>query len=286
MELVDSHCHLADVRLRDDLDGIISRAQSAGVTTIISVGAIGPIDNDRLTVEIAERNRTVYATVGVHPHDAATCDDARINETRELAASPKVVAIGESGLDFHYMHSPQEAQEASLRCHLALATEIGKPIVIHCREAEERLAAIVREAGMPPRGGVIHCFTGNASSAREFLALGFHISFSGILTFRNAAQVREAALWVPTERLMVETDAPYLAPEPYRGKRNEPAYVTRTVEVLAGLRGDAVETIGALTAANARRLFASPDSSGPISVNVCRGPSRNRKRPQLALAVR
>ena len=255
MDLVDSHSHLADARLRGDIDGIIARARIAGVRTIISVGAIGSIETDRLTVEFAERNHDVYAVVGVHPHDASACSEARIAELRELAAAPKVVAIGESGLDFHYMHSPQQAQEDSLRRHLALAMELGKPIVIHCRDAEERLAAIVRETGMPPRGGVIHCFTGNAASARAFLALGFYISFSGILTFRNAAQVREAALLVPTERMMVETDAPYLAPEPYRGQRNEPAYVLRTLDVLARLRDVAIEAIGAAAASNARRLF-------------------------------
>ena len=255
-EVVDSHCHLADARLRDDLDGITARARLAGVTTIISVGAIGPIDTDRLAVEIARRNRGVYAVVGVHPHDASACNESRITQLRELASSPSVVAIGESGLDFYYMHSPQEAQEASLRRHLALATALDKPIVIHCRDAEVRLAAIVRETGMPPRGGVIHCFTGYAASVPEFLALGFYISFSGIVTFRNAAQVREAALLVPNDRVMVETDAPYLAPEPYRGKRNEPAYVVRTLEALAQLRGVAVEALSAATAANARRLFA------------------------------
>jgi TatD DNase family protein len=260
MDLVDSHCHLADARLRDEVDGIIARARIAGITTIIAVGAIGPIETDRLTVEFAERNRGVYAAVGVHPHDAATCTDTRITELRELAGSPKVVAIGESGLDFHYMHSPQEAQEASLRRHLALATALDKPIVIHCRDAEERLATIVREAGMPPRGGVIHCFTGNASSARAFLALGFYISFSGILTFRNAVQVREAALLVPIDRVMVETDAPYLAPEPYRGKRNEPAYVARTLEVLARIRGMRADVLAEATTENARRLFALPSN--------------------------
>jgi TatD DNase family protein len=138
---------------------------------------------------------------------------------------------------------------------LALATALDKPIIIHCRDAEDRLAAIMREAGMPPRGGVIHCFTGNASSARALLALGFHISFSGILTFRNAAQVREAALLVPIERVMVETDAPYLAPEPYRGKRNEPAYVVSTLEVLAQIRGVTSDFLTKATSQNASRLF-------------------------------
>jgi TatD DNase family protein len=256
-DVVDSHCHLADPRLRDDVDGIMARARLAGVTTIISVGAIGPIDTDRLAVEIAERNRGVYAVVGVHPHDASACSESRIAQLRELATSPSVVAIGESGLDFHYMHSPREAQEASLRRHLGLAAELNKPIVIHCRDAEEHLAAIVRETGMPPRGGVIHCFTGNAASVREFLALGFYISFSGIVTFRNAAQVREAALLVPNDRVMVETDAPYLAPEPYRGKRNEPAYVVRTLEVLAQLRDVRADALAQTITENARRLFGA-----------------------------
>jgi TatD DNase family protein len=255
LHVVDSHCHLADARLRDDADAIIARARLAGVATIISVGAIGPIETDRLTVELAERNRDVYAAVGVHPHDASACNDARMMELRELAASSKVVAIGESGLDFHYMHSPQHAQEHSLRRHLALAAELGKPIVIHCRDAEERLAAIVRETGMPPCGGVIHCFTGDAASARAFLALGFYISFSGILTFRNAAQVREAALHVPADRVMVETDAPYLAPEPHRGQRNEPAYVLRTLEVLADLRGVDTDVLARAATENTLRLF-------------------------------
>jgi TatD DNase family protein len=257
--LVDSHCHLADVRLRDDAQEIIARARLAGVANLISVGAIGTIDSDRLTVALAERNRGVYAVVGVHPHDAAACTNSRIAELRELTASSKVVAIGESGLDFHYMHSPREAQEFSLRQHLTLATELDKPIVIHCRDAEEQLAAIVHDAGMPPRGGVIHCFTGDAKSARAFVTLGFYISFSGILTFRNAAQVRQAALEVPIDRLMVETDSPYLAPEPYRGKRNEPAYVVRTLEVLARVRGTDTEQMAEATTTNARRLFGLKD---------------------------
>jgi TatD DNase family protein len=255
MDLVDSHCHLADARLRDDIDGIIARANLAGVGTILSVGGIGPIETDRLAVGIAERNRDIHAVVGVHPHDARACSDQRIAQLRELATSPKVVAIGESGLDFHYMHSPQEAQEVSLRRHLELAAALNKPIVIHCRDAEERLAAIAREAGMPPRGGVIHCFTGNTAAALNFLALGFYISFSGIVTFRNAAQVRGALLIIPEDRVMVETDAPYLAPEPFRGKRNEPAYITRTLEVMARVRGVPAETLAAATTANARRLF-------------------------------
>ena len=225
---------------------------------MISVGAIGSIENDRFTVALAERISGVYAAVGVHPHDAAACDDLRIREIRELAQSTRVVAIGESGLDFHYMRSPREVQETALRRHLELAAEVGKPIIIHCREAELRLACIVRETGMPPRGGVIHCFTGDISAARAFLALGFHISFSGILTFRNAKGLREAAAMVPDDRIMIETDSPYLAPEPYRGKLNEPAFVTRTLEVLADVRGAPLAILAAQTTANANRLFCLP----------------------------
>jgi TatD DNase family protein len=256
--VIDTHCHLADAKFRDDVEDVIARAADAGVAQIISVGAIGPIDNDRLTVEIAARHENVLAVVGVHPHDASDCTPDRIAQLRELAASKKVVAIGESGLDFHYMHSPRAAQEASLRAHLALAGELDLPIVIHCREAEQRMVEIVREAGIPARGGVIHCFTGNADAAREFLALGFCISFSGIITFRNAASIREAAAIVPDDRVMVETDAPYLAPEPYRGKRNEPVYVMRTLEVLASLRRVEATALGAQVIANAARVFKLP----------------------------
>jgi TatD DNase family protein len=253
--IIDTHCHLADRKVDADLEGVLTRAADAGVGAVISVGAISSIEVDRRTIEIAETHPHVYAAIGVHPHDAKDCDASRIAALRDLAKSRKVVAIGESGLDFHYMHSPVEAQEASLRRHLELASELALPIVIHCRDAEERLVAIVREVGMPARGGVIHCFTGNRDAAREFVALGFHISFSGIVTFRNAREVQDAAPTVPDDRVMVETDAPYLAPEPYRGKRNEPAYVRRTLEVLAKLRGVDADRLAAITSENARRLF-------------------------------
>ena len=253
--IIDTHCHLADAKFRDDVEAVIARATDAGVAQIISVGAIGPIENDRMTVEITERHKNIFAAIGVHPHDAKDCTSDRIAQLRDLAASKKVVAIGESGLDFHYMHSPPAAQEASLRAHLALAKELDLPIVIHCRDAENRLVEIVRETGIPPRGGVIHCFTGDANAAREFLTLGFCISFSGIITFKNAASIREAATIVPDDRVMVETDSPYLAPEPYRGKRNEPAYVTRTLEMLANLRRLDAARLGEQVMANAARIF-------------------------------
>jgi TatD DNase family protein len=228
------------------------------VRQMVSVGAIGPIENDRLTVKIAETHDNVFAAVGVHPHDAKDASADRFAALRDLAASAKVVAIGESGLDFFYKHSLADAQESSLRRHLELASELALPIVIHCRDAEQRIVEIVRECGMPSAGGVIHCFTGNADAAREFVALGFHISFSGILTFRNAEQVRQAAAIVPADRLMVETDSPYLAPVPYRGKRNEPSFVVKTFEALAQVRGADPALLSDRVVANARRLFRLP----------------------------
>src|SRR5258708_4587719 len=262
-KVIDSHCHLADAKFRDDVEGAIERAHAAGVAQIVSVGAIGSIENDRLTTEIAERHKNVFAAVGLHPHDAKDCTSDRIAALKELASSKKVVAIGESGLDFHYTHSSLEAQVASLRRHLELAAELDLPIVIHCRDAEARLVEIVRAVGIPRRGGVIHCFTGDIDAAREFVTLGFHISFSGIVTFKNSSTVRDTAPTIPADRVMVETDAPYLAPEPYRGRRNEPAFVVRTLEVLAQLRNVDVLTMSAQVIANASRLFALP----PVSEN-------------------
>jgi TatD DNase family protein len=256
--VADSHCHLADPRMRDDADAIVARARDAGVSTIISVGAISSIETDRLAVEIAERHEGIYAAIGVHPHDAKDWNDARLAQLRDLAQSRKVVAIGETGLDFYYMQSPREAQLVSFRRQLVLAAELDKPIVIHCRDAETEVMALVGEVGMPARGGVIHCFTGQPESARRLVEMGFYVSFSGILTFRNAAQVRDSAMVVPLDRLMVETDAPYLAPEPYRGKRNEPAFVLRTLERLADLRGVAPDALGKQIDDNVRRLFVAP----------------------------
>jgi TatD DNase family protein len=256
--ILDAHCHLADPRLYPDLDGALARAADARVGTIVAVGAIDTIETDRLTVEIAERHPRVFAAVGVHPHNAVDCDEPRITALAALARSPKVVAIGETGLDFHYMHSPADAQERALRRHLELARALDRPVMIHCRDAERRLCEIVREAGLPPAGGMIHCFTGDADAAREFVELGFYVSFSGILTFRKADALRAAARLVPEDRLLIETDAPYLAPEPYRGRSNEPAYVRRTFEAMVALRGADASALAARICDNAARLFRLP----------------------------
>ncbi len=260
--IIDTHCHLADPKFESDLDGVLARAREAAIAQIVTVGAIGPLARDRLSVQIAEQHEWIFAAVGVHPHNAPDCDDQRIDALRGLAKSAKVVAIGETGLDFHYLHSPADTQEMALRKHLELAGELDKPIIIHCRDADERLAAIVRETEMPRAGGVIHCFTGGVDAAESFLALGFYLSFSGILTFKNASEPQKAAQIIPEDRLMVETDAPYLAPVPYRGKRNEPAFVRQTLGALAKLRDADSERLGAVAACNARRLFRLPEACG------------------------
>jgi len=267
--IIDSHCHLADAKLRDDLEPVLERASAGGVQWIVAVGAIGSIETDRMTVEIAERHPNVFAAVGTHPHDAKDCDSDRIARLRDLAGSKKVVAIGETGLDFYYMHSPVEAQRRALRQQLELAATLELPVVIHCRDREpggERdsspaptmwdvLFETVREVGMPAAGGVAHCFTGDRAAALELLAIGFYISFSGIVTFKNATALRETARVVPDGRILIETDAPYLAPEPHRGRRNEPAYLRFTLEALASARGVAPEQLAAQVLANTRRLF-------------------------------
>ncbi|MGH7948839.1 MAG: TatD family hydrolase [Candidatus Binataceae bacterium] len=253
--LIDTHCHLADERLDRDLDAIMRRARAANVKCVVAVGAMRTIDGDRRTVEIAEEFPETYAAVGVHPHDASVCDSARLAALRNLARSKRVVAIGETGLDFHYNHSPHDAQERALLEQLKLADELSLPIVIHCRDAEHRLVEIVRGVGIPRAGGAIHSFTGDVSSARELVELGFYISFSGIVTFKSAGKLRDAAKVVPDDRIMVETDAPYLAPEPYRGRTNEPANVGRTLEVVAAARGVDVAALGARIMRNASELF-------------------------------
>jgi TatD DNase family protein len=253
--LIDTHCHLADSRLRQDVDGAIERAAAAGVRVIVTVGAIGTIQTDRETVAIADAHDHVYAVIGVHPHDADSCDEQRLEQVRELAGSRKVVAIGETGMDLHYRHSTREGQEQSLRRHLRLAHDLSLPVVIHCRAAEPIVAQIVREEGMPPAGGAIHCFTGATEDAMRFLELGFFISFSGIVTFKNAGTLRETARLIPDDRLLTETDAPYLTPQPHRGRRNEPAYVALTFGTLAELRNANPTALAGQIIANASRLF-------------------------------
>jgi TatD DNase family protein len=253
---VDSHCHLDDERFADDLDAVIERALAAGVTRMLSIGTgDGPPEIDR-AVRLAERYPQVYASVGVHPHDAAKVTAQTYGDLRALAGHDKVVAFGEIGLDYHYDFSPRETQREVFIEQLKLAGEVGLPVTIHTREAWEDTMSILAEYWTG--SGVMHCFTGDAAQAREALALGFHLSYGGVLTFKTAENVREAAGITPDDRLLIETDAPYLAPIPYRGKRNEPSMMVETVRKLAEVRGTTSEEVARVTTANFEGLCLRP----------------------------
>jgi TatD DNase family protein len=248
VSLVDSHCHLDDEKFDADRAQVIERALAAGVDTMMAIGTGGELD---VAIRQAERYPFIYATIGVHPHDAAKATPDTFARLRELVAHPKVLAIGEIGLDYHYDFSPRDVQRSVFERQLELAAEFGKPIVIHTREAWEDTMAQVTSL---PHGGIMHCFTGDAVQAQEALKLGFHLSFGGVLTFPKAESLREAARITPEDRLLVETDCPYLAPVPHRGKRNEPAFVVDTARRLAEVRGVAPESIAECTTRNFRNL--------------------------------
>jgi TatD DNase family protein len=242
MSLVDSHCHLDGEQFTADRQAVIARARAAGVETLVAIGL-------QQALELADADVGIYAVVGVHPHEAAKASG---DETAPLLSHPKVVAVGEIGLDYHYDFAPRDVQWAVFERQLHLARTAGLPVVIHTREAWADTVAILKEHG--PGRGIFHCFSGGPAEAEEALALGFHLSFSGILTFPKADDIREAARVAPADRLLVETDAPYLAPIPFRGKRNEPAYVVHTARRLAELRGLSFDEVAALTTANWKRL--------------------------------
>ena len=257
--MIDSHCHLDPQYFAADLSEVLTRARAAGVEAFVCVGVGRTLEAPRAAVALAAAEPDVFATVGVHPHDVAGMAEADWATLEELARQPRVVGIGETGLDYYYDHSPREAQQAAYRRFVAMARAAGLAIVSHVRDAHEEAAAILREeqAG----DGVIHCFSGGVTEARAYLDLGQYLSFSGILTFKNAGDLRAAAAFAPLDRILIETDAPYLAPIPYRGKKNEPAYIAETLAALASVRGLTVGEVDAATTANARRLFALPSAS-------------------------
>jgi TatD DNase family protein len=255
MELIDTHCHLDGNSFAKDLEQVVERALAAGVTTMVAIGSgDGPPDL-AAGIRLAEAYPFIYATVGVHPHEASKADESTWPGLRSLASHPKVVAIGEIGLDYHYNFSPPEVQREVFVKQLQIACDSDLPIVIHTREAWDDTFSTLEShwpAGGP--GGIMHCFSGGPAEAERSLAMGFHISFSGIVTYPKAAEVHAAAKIVPLDRILVETDAPYLSPVPYRGKRNEPAYVVETVRRLAELRGEEFEALASAASANWRRL--------------------------------
>ena len=254
MSLADSHCHLNYPGIAEQQGEVLARARAAGVTAMLNIATREREWDDVLAV--AEAEPDVWASVGIHPHEADQHPHVDTARLVERARHPRVVGIGESGLDYHYDHSDRGRQQASFRAHIAAAREAGLPIVVHTRDAEDDTAAIIgAEMEQGRYAGVIHCFTGTGNFADQALALGFYISISGIVTFRNARDLQETAARLPLDRLLVETDAPFLAPVPHRGKPGEPAFVADTVRFLAGLRGEEPEALAAATARNFHELF-------------------------------
>ena len=271
---VDSHCHLDDPRFDADREAVIERAREAGLKYVLTIGgAAGP---DRLSeaIEIAERHEGVCAAAGVHPHEAIKARDSHFDELKKLASHRKFLAIGEIGLDYHYDHSPRDVQRQVLVRQLELAREVGLPVIIHCRDAWADFREVLRtcwgpgpESGGPPGSenqprpsGILHCFGGTREDAFELMDLGFLVSFAGNVTFSKAEDLRAAARAIPLDRLLTETDSPYLAPVPHRGKRNEPAYVREVTRTLAALHQLGEEEMGQHALRNFSRFFGLPDS--------------------------
>ncbi len=260
MTLIDSHAHL-DVPMYDaDREAVIARAREAGVELFLEICG-SDVGKGSLAggARLVEEHPFIYGAVGLHPHEASLYDEALEAELLEFSRRPKIIGWGEIGLDYHYDHSPREVQRRVFRRQLELALDRGLPAIIHTREAEEDTIAILREVwaerGGAAVGGIIHCFTGTQALADAALDMGFHISFSGVVTFKAAEELRAVARTVPLDRMLVETDCPYLAPIPYRGKRNEPAFVVETAKRLAELRGLSPDELGRLTTENFKRLF-------------------------------
>ncbi len=260
--LFDTHAHIDASAFEADRDEMMARASLAGVSHIVCIGASDEMKANYTSLALAAKHPCVYATVGVHPHDARVVDAACLEEIERLSFGPKVVAIGETGLDYHYDHSPREKQREVFRSFLQLAKRRSLPVVIHTREAEEDTIQIMREERAQDIGGVMHCFSGTRGLAEAALELDFYLSFSGILTFKTAEEIREVAKACPKDRALVETDCPYLAPLPFRGKRNEPAFVKHTAEKLAELWGLSLEETARITHENARRFFRLPLEGG------------------------
>jgi TatD DNase family protein len=256
MSLTDSHAHLDFDDYREDLPAVLDRARAAGVSRIVAIGlwrAPGSFGN---ALELAQgRPDLVSATVGVHPHECARVPEEDWRALEDLASDARVVGVGETGLDFHYDRSPRPVQVASFRRSIGIARAAGKPVVVHVREADAACVETLRGEGVPPAGGVIHCFTGDAGAARAYLDLGLHVSVAGVVTFKTGEAIREAVRIVPRDRLLVETDCPFLAPVPFRGKRNEPAYVAKVAEKVAEIWDASVDEVARVTTENARRLF-------------------------------
>ena len=254
IRLIDTHAHLNDRKYSGDLEAVVERANQAGVKRIVVCGCA--LASSESAVSLAARFESVYTTVGIHPHDAKTYNASAERRMLELSAGPKVIAIGEIGLDFHYDFSPRDAQFAAFRAQVDLAAELGLPIVVHSRKSNPEALQVLRESAANIVGCVFHCFSGDERFAREVLDMGCYIGVDGPITYKSAGKLAGVVRMCPTDRLLIETDCPYLTPVPHRGKRNEPAYVTYVAEAVAGIKGETVETIAEITWRNAETLFS------------------------------
>jgi TatD DNase family protein len=255
---IDSHAHVDGPEFDADRDDTLARARAAGVQRIIVIGAVGEPTSAERAVALAERDPDIWATVATHPHDAERMTPAWWAVHERLAHHPRVVAIGETGLDYHYDHSPRDLQRAAFERFIELARAAGKPVVCHIRDAHDDARAIL--AAGQVTDCVIHCFTGTPDDARAYAALGYYVSFSGIVTYKTAQPLRDAVPLVPRDRLLIETDCPYLAPIPKRGKRNEPAFLTHTAEVVARCSGMTFDELAEATTRNTCRVFRLPEA--------------------------
>jgi len=252
--LIDSHCHLDFPDFEEDREAVLARAREAGIGTIVTIST--RVRRYRELKALVEGHDRLYCSIGTHPHNAAEEPEVTADDLVAISADPKVVAIGEAGLDYHYDNSPREAQRAGFLNHIAAARRTGLPLVIHAREADADIAAIlIEETARGPFPAILHCFSSGRDLALVGIKLGLYVSFSGIVTFRNSAALRAIAAELPLDRLLVETDAPFLAPVPHRGRRNEPAFVTETAKVVASTRGISFEMLAAATTENFFRLF-------------------------------
>ena len=258
--LVDTHAHLHDPAFDADRAEVLARARAAGVTGFLTIGT--DVATSEAAVALAAAEPDVYAAVGIHPHDARTADADALDRIAALAAAPKVVAIGEIGLDYYRDHSPRDAQRVALVAHLQLARRVGKPVLLHCREAHADLLDVCRAEDVHAVGGILHCFSGDLAVARRGLDLGLLISIAGPVTYPSARRLGEVVRALPLDRLVVETDCPYLPPQPWRGQRNEPAYLPVTAARVAELLGVPPERVAAGTTANAGRLLGLPPRPG------------------------
>ena len=260
MTWFDTHCHLDSEHNPDGADAALARARAAGVSAFLCVG-VGGLSQAEQALALTEQHSDVFASAGVHPHDAAR-DGALENAFEALWAHPRLLAVGEVGLDYHYDHSPRETQAEVFRRFIAVARRVRKPLIIHTRSAAEDTLRILEEEGARDAGGVIHCFSEDRAFAARALDLGFYLSFSGIVTFKTARAIQEVAAWAPADRVLVETDSPYLAPVPMRGKRCEPAFVVHTGKYVAALRSLDEAHFAVLTTENAQRCFRVPLAVG------------------------